>query len=45
VVVSGSDRRPENHLVGWMKSRLDHMERVLGAQEWLAGGNSQLQTC
>ncbi|WP_289145386.1 glutathione S-transferase family protein [uncultured Sphingobium sp.] len=29
---------PENHLVGWMKSRLDHMERVLGAREWLAGG-------
>ena len=26
----------ENHLTGWLKSRLDHMERVLKAREWLA---------
>lgn len=28
----------ENHLTGWMESRLDHMERVLGEREWLAAG-------
>ncbi len=26
----------ENGLTGWLKSRLDHMERVLGEREWLA---------
>jgi len=26
----------ENGLTGWMESRLNHMERVLKAQEWLA---------
>jgi len=26
---------PDNHLAGWMESRLDHMERVLKAREWL----------
>lgn len=29
---------PENHLTGWLESRLDHMERVLGEREWLAAG-------
>ena len=29
---------PNDKLSGWMTSRLDHMERVLGAQEWLAAG-------
>jgi glutathione S-transferase len=28
----------ENGLTGWMTSRLDHMERVLGEQQWLAAG-------
>lgn len=28
----------ENGLTGWLKSRLDHMERVLGEREWLAAG-------
>ena len=26
----------DNHLTGWLQSRLDHMERVLKAREWLA---------
>ena len=26
----------DNHLTGWMESRLDHMESVLKEQEWLA---------
>ena len=26
----------ENGLTGWLKSRLDHVERVLAAREWLA---------
>ena len=26
----------ENHLTGWLESRLDHMERVLKEREWLA---------
>jgi len=25
-----------NGLTGWMRSRLDHLERVLSEQEWLA---------
>jgi glutathione S-transferase len=29
---------PNEKLNGWMTSRLDHMERVLSGQEWLAGG-------
>lgn len=28
----------ENHLTGWLQSRLDHVERVLGEREWLAAG-------
>jgi glutathione S-transferase len=28
----------ENGLTGWMTQRLDHIERVLGEREWLAGG-------
>jgi glutathione S-transferase len=28
----------ENKLTPWMGKRLDHMERVLGEQEWLAAG-------
>ena len=28
----------DNGLTGWMTQRLDHMERVLGEQEWLAAG-------
>jgi glutathione S-transferase len=28
----------ENALTGWVGKRLDHMERVLGEQEWLAAG-------
>lgn len=28
----------ENHLVGWLESRLAHVERVLGEREWLAAG-------
>ena len=31
--VSGAE---DNHLTGWLESRLDHMERVLEDQEWLA---------
>ena len=27
---------PQNGLTDWMRSRLDHMERVLGEREWLA---------
>ncbi|TYR32713.1 glutathione S-transferase family protein [Mesorhizobium microcysteis] len=26
----------ENHLTGWLESRLAHIERVLGEREWLA---------
>lgn len=26
----------ENNLTGWLQSRLDHMERILDAREWLA---------
>lgn len=26
----------ENHLAGWLESRLAHIERVLGEREWLA---------
>ena len=29
---------PNDKLNGWMTARLDHMERVLREQEWLAGG-------
>jgi glutathione S-transferase len=29
---------PNDKLNGWMTTRLDHMERVLSGQEWLAGG-------
>jgi glutathione S-transferase len=28
----------KNGLTGWLGQRLDHMERVLGEQEWLAAG-------
>ena len=28
----------DNALTGWMAQRLDHMERVLSEQEWLAAG-------
>ncbi|HYP79160.1 MAG TPA: glutathione S-transferase family protein [Steroidobacteraceae bacterium] len=28
----------DNKLTGWVGKRLDHMERVLGEQEWLAAG-------
>lgn len=28
----------DNGLTGWMGQRLDHLERVLGEQEWLAAG-------
>ncbi|MEO6186866.1 MAG: glutathione S-transferase family protein [Steroidobacteraceae bacterium] len=28
----------DNPLTGWLTQRLDHMERVLGEQEWLAAG-------
>lgn len=28
----------ENHLTGWLESRLDHMERILKEREWLAAG-------
>jgi glutathione S-transferase len=28
----------DNGLTGWLGQRLDHMERVLGEQEWLAAG-------
>jgi len=28
----------DNGLTGWMAGRLDHMERVLGGQDWLAAG-------
>lgn len=27
----------DNHLAGWLESRLDHMERILEEREWLAG--------
>ena len=27
-----------NGLTGWLRQRLDHLERVLGEQEWLAAG-------
>lgn len=28
----------DNQLAGWLKQRLDHVERVLGGREWLAAG-------
>ena len=28
----------DNKLTGWLGKRLEHMERVLSEQEWLAGG-------
>jgi glutathione S-transferase len=28
----------QNGLTGWLQSRLDHIERVLGEREWLAAG-------
>ncbi|MGH6616476.1 glutathione S-transferase family protein [Sphingomonas sp.] len=28
----------DNGLTGWLRQRLDHLERVLGEQEWLAAG-------
>lgn len=28
----------ENGLTGWLQSRLDHVERILGEREWLAAG-------
>jgi len=28
----------DNQLTGWMGQRLDHIERVLGERQWLAGG-------
>ena len=28
----------ENHLTGWLESRLNHMERILKEKEWLAAG-------
>jgi glutathione S-transferase len=28
----------DNHLTGWLDSRLGHMERVLEEREWLAAG-------
>jgi glutathione S-transferase len=28
----------DNHLSDWLQSRLDHMERVLAARDWLAAG-------
>jgi glutathione S-transferase len=28
----------DNGLTGWMRSRLDHLETVLGGREWLAAG-------
>lgn len=28
----------DNHLTGWLQSRLDHMENVLKEREWLAAG-------
>jgi glutathione S-transferase len=33
--VSGAE---ENHLTGWLESRLNHLERVLKDREWLAAG-------
>jgi len=33
--MSGDEK---NALTGWMGKRLDHMERILGQQEWLAAG-------
>jgi glutathione S-transferase len=33
--VSGAE---DNHLTGWLESRLAHMERVLEEREWLAAG-------
>lgn len=29
---------PDNQLTGWLTQRLDHVERILGEREWLAGG-------
>lgn len=28
----------ENHLTGWLESRLAHLERILGERDWLAAG-------
>jgi glutathione S-transferase len=28
----------DNQLTGWMTQRLDHLERIFGEREWLAGG-------
>lgn len=33
--ISGDE---DNGLTGWLTKRLDHVERVLGQQEWLAAG-------
>ncbi len=33
--ISGAD---DNRLAGWMESRLDQLEQVLGEREWLAAG-------
>jgi glutathione S-transferase len=30
--------QPDNPLTGWLAQRLDHLERVLAAREWLAAG-------
>ena len=30
--------RSWNQIAGWLKQRLDHVERVLGGREWLAAG-------
>jgi glutathione S-transferase len=35
LTLSGDD---DNGLTGWLRQRLDHMERVLGDREWLAAG-------
>ena len=34
--ISGED---DNRLAGWMRSRLDQLEQVLGEREWLAAGH------
>ena len=28
----------DNQLTGWMRQRLDHLERIFGEREWLAAG-------
>lgn len=35
LTISGAE---DNPITGWMGQRLDHMERVLGERDWLAGG-------